>query len=251
MKINDLDINNWKNLDINIDSLQIYESKDRSGKHKNIYHGNFIPQIPNQLLRRYTKENDLAIEPFIRSETTLFECENLNRKYIGIDINPKMIEYVSLQMEKSNKSKFEILEFDSSNSEIFEKRVKNSIQNLGEDNAKFTLFHPPYIDIVKFTDNKNDLSGISNLKEFLKVFLKIVKNTLSFLEKSRYFAIIIGDVYKNSEVVSLGFYIMHYIKLKFKVKLKGIVVKNIEGNRGKLKSGGIWTYRALKSDYYF
>lgn len=250
MKFNDLYMSDWKNFGINVDSLQIYESRDKSGKHKNIYHGNFIPQIPNQLIRRYTKENELVIEPFMGSGTTLFECESLNRKYIGIDINPKMIEYINSQMQTSDKSRFEILEFDSSNGEIFKTKVANSLGNLGEKSAKFAIFHPPYMDIVKFTDLKQDLSQISDLKEFLNSFLKVIKNILDFLDKNRYFAVVIGDVYKNSKVLPLGFYVMHYIKLNFKVKLKGIVVKNIEGNRGKLKSGGIWTYRALKSDYY-
>lgn len=50
MRFNDLDLNNWKNLGINIDSLQIYASRDRNGKHQNVYRGNFIPQIPNQPL---------------------------------------------------------------------------------------------------------------------------------------------------------------------------------------------------------
>lgn len=45
MKFNDLDMNNLKNSGINVDSLQVYESRGRGGKHKNIYHGNFIPQI--------------------------------------------------------------------------------------------------------------------------------------------------------------------------------------------------------------
>ena len=44
---------------------------------------------------------------------------------------------------------------------------------------------------------------------------------------------------------------MDMIKRNFKTKLKGIIVKNIEGNRGKLGiQGGIWRYRALNSDYY-
>ena len=70
------------------------------------------------------------------------------------------------------------------------------------------------------------------------------------MDKNRYFAIVIGDIYKNSEILPLSFYCMDMIKRNFKVKLKGIVVKNIEGNRGKLGAGGIWRYRALKNDYY-
>lgn len=43
---------------------------------------------------------------------------------------------------------------------------------------------------------------------------------------------------------------MDSVKQHLKVKLKGIVVKNIEGNRGKLGAQNIWKYRALKSDYF-
>jgi DNA modification methylase len=82
MKHNDFDIKNWKDIDINTDSLWLIKERDKSGKHKNIYHGNFIPQVPNQLIQRYTKQNEIIFEPFMGSGTTLFECENLNRKLI-------------------------------------------------------------------------------------------------------------------------------------------------------------------------
>ena len=60
MKYNDLDLKNWQELDINTDSLWIISQRDKTGKHKNVYHGNFIPQIPNQLIQRYTKKNDIV-----------------------------------------------------------------------------------------------------------------------------------------------------------------------------------------------
>ena len=46
MKFNDLDMKNWKESDINTDSLWVINERDKSGKHKNVYHGNFIPQLP-------------------------------------------------------------------------------------------------------------------------------------------------------------------------------------------------------------
>jgi hypothetical protein len=106
------------------------------------------------------------------------------------------------------------------------------------------------LDIVKFTENKDDLSQISNLKEFIGKFRIVCENSLKYLDKNRYFAIVVGDVYKNSEVLPLAFYCMDMIKRSFKVKLKGTIIKNIEGNRGKIGQGGIWKYRALKSDYF-
>ncbi|WP_201770329.1 hypothetical protein [Riemerella anatipestifer] len=106
------------------------------------------------------------------------------------------------------------------------------------------------MDIIKFTNHPNDLSQIDNLNSFVKKFLEVCKNILPYLAKNRYFAVVIGDVYKNSEVIPLSFYLMDTVKRNFKTKLKGIIIKNIEGNRGKLGKNGIWTYRAMKSDYY-
>lgn len=56
-KINDLDLTNWKELeDIWTDSLWVINERDKKGKHSNFYHGNFVPQIPNQMIKRYTKK---------------------------------------------------------------------------------------------------------------------------------------------------------------------------------------------------
>lgn len=251
MKHNDLDLKNWKELDINTDSLWMITERDKSGKHKNVYHGNFIPQIPNQLIRRYTKENDTILEPFMGSGTTLFECEKLNRKYIGFDINPEMLDYVHESMRDGEyKDHYYISQCNSLDEKQVDENIENANKKLNTQSVQFVLMHPPYMDIVKFTDDKNDLSQIDNINEFIEQFKIICENSLQHLDKDRYFAIVIGDVYKNSEVIPLGFYCMDMIKKNFKVKLKGTIVKNIEGNRGKLGVGGIWRYRALNSDYY-
>lgn len=251
MKHNDLDIENWKNSDINTDSLWLIKERDKSGKHKNIYHGNFIPQIPNQLIRRYTKKDEIVFEPFMGSGTTLFECEKLGRKYIGLDINPEIVDYVREKMQSENENNdFFINECDSVNSQQMENDLTLAFQKFSKKSVQFVLMHPPYLDIVKFTENPNDLSQINNLKEFIKKFKVVCENSLKYLDKNRYFAIVVGDVYKNSEVNPLAFYCMDMIKRHFKVKLKGIIVKNIEGNRGKIGQNNIWKYRALKSDYF-
>ncbi len=250
MEFNDLNINNWKETDINTDSLWLINKRDKQGKYSNKYHGNFIPQIPYQLIKRYTKQNDIVLDLFMGSGTTLFECENLNRKFIGFDINDEIIHFVQDKMFNSDQTKFDIQNCDVTNSLIFNVIIQKSLHKLQSEKVQFLMMHPSYLDIVKFTDKKEDLSQISGLSEFVKQFQKVVANGLEYLEKNRYFAVVIGDVYKNSEVKPLSFYIMDIIKRKFQVKLKGIVVKNIDGNRGKLGQSGIWKYRALKSNYF-
>ena len=248
MKHNDLDIENWKDCNINTDSLWLINERDKSGKHANFYHGNFIPQIPNQLIRRYTKKSETVFEPFMGSGTTLFECERLGRKYIGFDINSKIVDYVRQKVSDDN-CHF-INECNSLDVQKVADNFKTAFDKMSVKAVQFVLMHPPYLDIVKFTDNPNDLSNIGNLKDFIGKFKTVCENSLKFLDKNRYFAIVVGDVYKNGEVLPLAFYCMDMIKRNFAVKLKGIVVKNIEGNRGKIGQNNIWKYRALSSDYF-
>ncbi|MDR1725296.1 MAG: site-specific DNA-methyltransferase [Bacteroidales bacterium] len=242
-------MDNWKEIDINTDSLWIIGERDKSGKHSNVYHGNFIPQIPNQLIRRYTKENDVVLDVFMGSGTTLFECEKLNRQFIGFDINENIIKYVKGQMLDS-KTAYQINECDVVNEQNFNTAMQTSLSNLQKKNVQFVIAHPPYMDIVKFTDKAEDLSLISDLTSFVNKFVQVMNNALCYLDNKKYFGIVIGDVYKNSEVIPLAFYVLDAIKRNFKVKLKGIIVKNIEGNRGKIGVNNIWKYRALKSDYF-
>jgi DNA adenine modification methylase len=244
------DDEDWKTTELNVDSLWIIDKRDSSGKHENNYHGNFIPQIPNQLIRRYTNKNDTVLELFAGSGTTLYECEKLNRHYIGFDINTEMIKYINHKMADTKNIKFSLNECDVTDSEKMNTLMQQSFKWCETKSVDFLIAHPPYMDIVKFTDKKEDLSNISDLDIFIEKFTMAMKNGLQFLEKGKYFAVIIGDVYKKSEVVPLGFYVMDAIKKNFKVKMKGIIIKNIEGNRGKLGSQGIWKYRALNSDYY-
>ena len=235
---------------INVDSLWLIDERDKSGKHTNVYHGNFIPQIPSQLIRRYTKESDTVLDLFMGSGTTLYECEKLNRNFIGFDINTEIIDYVKSKMSETQNIKFKINECNVANAILFKEKIENSLFELSTEKVQLILAHPPYMDIVKFTEKTEDLSQIGDLTTFVKQFVQIIKNVFPYLENQKYLGIVIGDVYKKSEVVPLAFYVLDAIKRNFNVKLKGIIIKNIEGNRGKLGQKNIWQYRALKSDYF-
>ena len=168
----------------------------------------------------------------MKSGTTLFECESLGRKYVGLDINPKIVDYV--RQKVSVESEYFIEKCNSLDAGKVSLNIKQAFEMLSVKNVQFVLMHPPYLDIVKFTEDENDLSQIGNLKDFIGKFKVVCENSLKYLDKNRYFAIVVGDVYKNGEVLPLAFYCMDMIKRHFAVKLKGIVVKNIEGNRGKI-----------------
>lgn len=246
-KFNDIDMNKWKEYDdILTDTLWQIDRRDNSGAHSGAYHGNFVPQIPNQLFRRYTKKGEWILDPFMGSGTSLIEAQRLGRNSIGIELQETVAKeaYERIASEKNDFCHGRICIADSRNADIL------SIMNReGINKFQFVIFHPPYWDIIKFSDNENDISNSSSLDAFLENFGKVIDNTTCHLEKNRYCAVVIGDKYANSEIVPLGFHCMNLF-MQRGFKLKAILVKNFEDTKGKSNQKAIWRYRALASDFY-
>ncbi|QQS36212.1 MAG: DNA methyltransferase [Ignavibacteriales bacterium] len=245
-KINDLNLNRWKEYDdIITDSLWIIKKRDTSGSHSAGYWGNFIPQIPNQLIRRYTKKNEWVLDPFLGSGTTLIESQRLERNGVGVELIPSVAKLAQKNLdEEKRKSKTEIIVGDSSGINL-----KRSLSTLGIKSVQLVIMHPPYWDIIKFSEEKSDLSNCTSLNEFLESFGKVIDNVSSVLDKGRYLAVIIGDKYSDGEWIPLGFYSMQEV-IKRGYVLKSTVVKNFEDTRGKMKQKELWRYRALVGGFY-
>lgn len=244
---NDLDLKKWKDSEIWTDSLWLISERDKSGKHDGSYHGNFVPQIPRQLMLRYSKEGDTVLDPFIGGGTTAYEAENLKRNVIGVDIQKDLIEKIKNNID--SKDIFaEFIVGDSTEKNTFEK-IKEILKSKKEESVQLAILHPPYADIIKFSSLEKDLSNSGSLKGFLQKFALVLKNVHIVLEQGRHLAIIIGDKYTSGQWVPLGFYCMNEAQ-KLGFTLKSIIVKNMEGNRAKNNKQAIWRYRALSSDYY-
>lgn len=256
-KINDLNLNNWKEYkDIITDSLWIIPERDKSGTHRGDYHGNFIPQIPNQLMRRFTKKGDVVLDTFLGSGTTLIECKRLGRSGIGIELLPKVAKLAQQRIRQeslfdSDKVFQEILIADSTKKET-RKKVDEVLKKHNRQQVQLIIMHPPYHDIIKFSDRPDDLSNAKSVKDFLKLFGDVVSNFIDLLEPKHYLAIVIGDKYTNSEWVPLGFYVMRETlnRGSTDLRLKSILVKNMVNNRAKRNQEHLWRYRALVGGFY-
>jgi hypothetical protein len=208
-KINDINLRRWKEYgDILTDSLWLLEKRDNSGSHNAKYWGNFIPQIPNQLIRRFTKPNEWVLDTFMGSGTTLIESRRLGRNAIGIELQKEVCDLAQKNIRKEHISaecntRTEMISADST-----KLNFRKELKRIGIESVQLVIMHPPYWDIIKFSEYMGDLSNSKSVEGFLKKFGKVVDNTYPLLDTGRYLALVIGDKYASSEWIPLGFYTM-------------------------------------------
>jgi hypothetical protein len=246
--INDINLNRWQeSTDIITDSLWVLPKRDSTGAHLGWYWGNFIPQIPHQLMLRYTKQGDWVLDAFVGSGTTLIECRRLGRNGIGIELNPEVAsEAGKLVAREPNRLsiKTEIVIGDSRTIDAQGMLDKQRVKKV-----QLLIMHPPYHDIISFSDDDKDLSNARSTSQFVKMFGETLDNATPVLERGRYFGLVIGDKYSKGEWIPLGFYCMSEV-LKRNYSLKSIVVKNFEETRAKRDQKQLWRYRALVGGFY-
>lgn len=247
-KINDLNLNRWKEYqDLITDSLWLFDKRDTSGVHKADYWGNFIPQIPNQLLRRYTKKGERVLDPFLGSGTTLIECKRLGRNGVGVELNKEVSKKAESTLHKEKNPLKVTTKIITGNSATID--FKTELEKLKVSSFQFVIMHPPYWDIIKFSNQKDDLSNAKSVSEFLNLFGKIVENIYPVLEKGRYCSVVIGDKYSAGEWIPLGFYVMQEM-MKKGFRLKSTIVKNFDQTTAKRNQKELWRYRALAGGFY-
>lgn len=168
--------------------------------HKGDYRGNFAPQIARNILLNYSNEGELVLDPMCGSGTTLIEARLLNRNAIGYDINANAVQITR-----------ERLTFDVPHNA--EQTVTiGDVRQLAhaDDSIDLLLTHPPYANIVKYSDGKNpdDLSSIPNVHAFLDELEKGIREMYRVLKPNHYCAIVIGDTRKGQHYMPLSHFVL-------------------------------------------
>lgn len=200
-----------------LQTTTIWSFPDRGNwsTHKGNYRGNWAPHIPKNLILKYTKQGDTVLDCFLGSGTTAIECKLLNRNSIGIDINPIAIDITKqrLNFNTSNSSKHIQYLGDARNLIMLE---NNSID--------FICTHPPYADIIKYSENiENDIS-LLEYNKFLDELHNVAIELFRVLKPGHLCSFMIGDIRKHGNVIPLGFLAMKTFQ-DVGFTLKEIIIK--------------------------
>lgn len=201
--------------DPEIQTTTVWSFPDR-GKwltHNAKYRGNWAPQIPNNIILRYSKEGEVVLDPMVGSGTTMIEAKSLCRKGIAFDIHPEVVKLAKAAC------KFE------SDKEFFDPEIKQGdackIDSIADESVDLIATHPPYLNIIKYgeKDVDGDLSAIGSLTKFCDEIEKIAKECYRVLKPGKYCAILIGDTRRRRHYVPLAFSVMQrFLKAGFILK---------------------------------
>ena len=212
-----------------------FPNRGKWATHDAKYRGNFSPHVAKNIILRYSKPNDLVLDQFVGGGTTLIECKLNNRNSIGIDINPKAVEITKdkLNFETEFQNNIKVNLGDACN-----------LQDVEDDSIGLICTHPPYADIIKYSEDiEEDLSRLK-IKDFIEEMKKVASESYRVLKKDKFCAVLMGDTRQKGCMIPMSFDVMKVFQ-DAGFKLKELIIKEQHNCR----ATGYWKTNSVKYNF--
>jgi DNA (cytosine-5-)-methyltransferase len=230
-------IKQWgpEEFELELNSVWSFPDRGKWATHDAKYRGNWSPYIARNLLLRYSNEEDLVLDQFIGGGTTLIEAKLLNRNIIGVDINENALNICKDKCD---------FNYENEGKVYLHKGDARNLDFISDEKIDFICTHPPYANIIQYSENiKEDLSHLK-IPEFLKEMEKVAHESYRVLKKDKYCAILMGDTRIKGHIQPLGFEVMKLFE-KSGFKLKEIIIKEQHNCR----ATGYWKTNSIKYNF--
>ncbi len=231
-------ITEWEPEDFELEMTTHWSFPKRGGwaTHDAKWRGNWSPYIPRNILLRYSKENDLVLDQFAGGGTTLVEAKLLNRNIIGVDVNDIALERCK---EKTN------FEHEGANGKIYlRKGDARNLDFIPDKSIDLICTHPPYADIIKYSEDiKEDLSRLK-VKDFLEEMKKVAVESYRVLKSDKFCAVLMGDTRQKGHMIPMAFDVMKGFQ-DAGFKLKELIIKEQHNCR----VTGYWKTNSVKYNF--
>jgi DNA modification methylase len=196
--------------DFELEQTTVWSFPDRGtwATHQGNYRGNWAPQIPRNLILRYTQPNEWVLDPMVGSGTTLVECKLLGRNGIGVDINYEalMLTFDRLNFEPQNL--YETL--PPTEIRLYHGDARN-LDLIPDESVDLIATHPPYANIIAYSKGNTidgDLSRLRSLDDYLDAMTEVAMECYRVLKPGRHCAILVGDTRRHKHYVPIAFRVM-------------------------------------------
>lgn len=223
-----------ENFELETNTVWAFPDRGKWATHDAKWRGNWSPYIPRNVILRYSQENDVVLDQFVGGGTTAVEAKLTKRNFIGVDINPVAIERTT---EKCN------FEFDTNTQTRLMLGDARKL-DLPDQSVDLICTHPPYADIIRYSEDiDGDLSHL-NMKDFLFEMGNVTQECFRVLKKDKFCAILMGDTRKKGMVQPLAFETMRIFELAG-FKTKEIIIKE----QHNCKATGFWKTNSIKHNF--
>lgn len=223
-----------------------FKQRGNWATHSGEYRGNWAPYIPRNVILKYSNPGELVLDYFCGAGTTAVECKLLNRRCIALDINDKAIELAKENVSFNTESGQ--LTFEKNHTQMYEPELlvgdARDLSSLKDNSVDLICAHPPYANIIHYTDSKEGDLSFFDIDEFSKEMKKVAKESLRVLKPGRQCAILIGDTRRKKHIIPLGFKLIN-IYLEAGFKLRELVIKR----QHNCKTTGFWYTNSIKYNF--
>ncbi len=223
-----------ENFELETNTVWSFPDRGKWATHDAKYRGNWSPYIPRNIILRYSEVGDTVLDQFVGGGTTAVEAKLTGRNFVGIDINSKAVEI------SKSKCDFEC----DTNSQV--NILQGDARKLNLENERIDLIctHPPYADIIHYSEDIDGDLSLLSIKPFLMEIGKVAEESFRVLKKGKYCAILMGDTRKNGMVQPLAFETMRIFELAG-FKTKEIIIKE----QHNCKATGFWKTNSIKHNF--
>jgi DNA modification methylase len=225
-----------------------FKQRGNWATHSGEYRGNWSPYIPRNVILKYSNPSELILDYFCGAGTTAVECKLLGRKCIAIDINNKAIELAKRNIDFNIGLQQLTFINEKSHLKIYEPELlvgdARNLSFLKDNSIDLICAHPPYANIIHYTDSKEGDLSFFDIDAFLKEMSKVAEESFRVLKPGRQCAILIGDTRRMKHVIPLGFKLINvYLDAGF--KLQELVIKR----QHNCKTTGFWYANSIKYNF--
>ena len=223
------------NFELEMTTVWSFPTRGNWATHDAKYRGNWSPYIPRNILCRYSSKGDLVLDQFAGGGTTLVEAKLLGRNIIGVDVSDAALLRCS---EKCN------FDFEDCREVTVLKGDARDLNFIQPNTIDLICTHPPYADIIQYTDDKiNDLSNYP-VEKFLIEMKLVAEECFRVLKPNKFCAILMGDTRQKGFVIPMSFSIMKIFEA-VGFKTKEIIIKE----QHNCAATGYWKTNSIKYNF--